>query len=720
MNFFVEPSFISFGGSRAYGLDTESSDVDLVGFVVPPLEIRDNIFQNFDEWANKPEINTKYSYLINPKNPKIETKVYSLKKFFKLAAECNPNIIEILWVDEDKILQLDGIGRKVLENRDIFLSKQAKFRFLGYAFAQFQKIERHRKWIIKGEIKEPQRKDFGLPDETPKFMGEIFRLVKKQVEEWNFHDFGFDEEQRNELKERIWGLVGQLTTAPGWGDWPEKYEVAAIHKVYNELQITTDLQEYINREIQYKNALKEYTNWLNWKKNRNPERQVIEAKHGFDCYDDKTEFLTNRGFLLFDDIKDGDLLATFHPQKLTIEYQKPTERFESLYTGNMYNFVGYHTDVMVTANHNMFWRYREANTGKTFDWELSHASKTPRAYDFLRYTTPKHKDYSNPKWMSDLPISPNWLMQLIGWYLSDGCANFKHRSPDKPIIVISQKRGGKLSPFFKKFINKHPELASLYEYERKPNKFNPNSIIEQRLVIRNREINQFIVKNCGFTDNKHVPAFMYNLSRIHLLNLVRGAIYGDGTKRVDDSFIYYSKSKLLIDSLQIAAIHAGMETSLYGPYKQENKGYSLEMYQLHINWSRDQYRQLCRDNATKVPVQNKRTVCFSVPNGTLITRYNGHIGYHGNCKHAMHLIRLSRVGYELLQTGKINTTRPDREELLFIRNGGWSYEKLNEEFQVLDKKIEAAYAISKLPHSTDKKKINELYWELCEKASWRT
>ena len=283
MNFYKKPSFLTIAGSRAYNLATDSSDLDIVGFVLPPPEIRDNIFQNFDEWANKPEINNDYTHLINPANPKIESKVYSLKKFLKLAAECNPNIIELLWVNEDKILHADEIGREVLDNRNIFLSKQAKFRFLGYAFAQFQKIERHRKWIVKGEIPKPQRPDFGLPDSEPNFMGEVNRLIKQQVELWNFHDFGFDEEQRNELKERIWGLVGSFNKISiDWGNWPEIYEVVAVKNVIDDLKLTEEVQDYINKEVRYKNSLKEYSNWVSWKKNRNPERKVLEDKFGFD------------------------------------------------------------------------------------------------------------------------------------------------------------------------------------------------------------------------------------------------------------------------------------------------------------------------------------------------------------------------------------------------------------------------------------------------------
>ena len=41
-------------------------------------------------------------------------------------------------------------------------------------------------------------------------------------------------------------------------------------------------------------------------------------------------------------------------------------------------------------------------------------------------------------------------------------------------------------------------------------------------------------------------------------------------------------------------------------------------------------------------------------------------------KNAMHLVRLYRMGYELLTEGVVNVRRSDAEELINIRNGAWS------------------------------------------------
>ncbi len=85
----------------------------------------------------------------------------------------------------------------------------------------------------------------------------------------------------------------------------------------------------------------------------------------------------------------------------------------------------------------------------------------------------------------------------------------------------------------------------------------------------------------------------------------------------------------------------------------------------------------------------------------------GKIGY--DVKFAYHIIRLYRMCCEILETGKVIVRRPDREDFIEIRNGGWSYEKLLEESDKLFEKLKALYETSKiLPDYPDRKAINNL------------
>jgi predicted nucleotidyltransferase len=89
-------------------------------------------------------------------------------------------------------------------------------------------------------------------------------------------------------------------------------------------------------------------------------------------------------------------------------------------------------------------------------------------------------------------------------------------------------------------------------------------------------------------------------------------------------------------------------------------------------------------------------------------------GYDG--KHALHLIRLLRVCTEVLSTGKVIVKRPDREDLLAIRNGDWTYDRLIQEAKQLDAKAEELYQTSTLPKTPNFEKLDRLCIQLVEQS----
>ena len=77
-------------------------------------------------------------------------------------------------------------------------------------------------------------------------------------------------------------------------------------------------------------------------------------------------------------------------------------------------------------------------------------------------------------------------------------------------------------------------------------------------------------------------------------------------------------------------------------------------------------------------------------------------------KHAMHLVRLQRMAIETLQTGAVNVTRNDREELLAIRDGALSFDQLETQTDTIDQQLRQAASTSKLPDQPDENFINNL------------
>lgn len=82
-------------------------------------------------------------------------------------------------------------------------------------------------------------------------------------------------------------------------------------------------------------------------------------------------------------------------------------------------------------------------------------------------------------------------------------------------------------------------------------------------------------------------------------------------------------------------------------------------------------------------------------------------------KHAMHLIRLLIMGIEVLETGKVNVFREkDREFLLSIRQGKYSWEEIFEMAESLFNDLERAFHRTVLPPETDIQKVNKLYLDI--------
>lgn len=104
-------------GSHGYGLNTEESDLDIRGI---SMGTPDSILgmESFDIFENK---NT-------------DTVIYSMKRFIELAMKGAPNVLEILFSNPENILYCDRkIGKMLLDNRDMFLSKRIYYSFKGYA-----------------------------------------------------------------------------------------------------------------------------------------------------------------------------------------------------------------------------------------------------------------------------------------------------------------------------------------------------------------------------------------------------------------------------------------------------------------------------------------------------------------------------------------------------------------------------------------------------------
>lgn len=82
---------------------------------------------------------------------------------------------------------------------------------------------------------------------------------------------------------------------------------------------------------------------------------------------------------------------------------------------------------------------------------------------------------------------------------------------------------------------------------------------------------------------------------------------------------------------------------------------------------------------------------------------------HGyDTKHAMHLVRLLRMGEEVLRDGVVNVKRDDAKELLAIRGGEWGYDFLLEWAEHQDNELSKLFKTSDLPLRPDYRLAGEV------------
>lgn len=205
-------------GSHAYGLNTPESDLDVRGVAIPPREYFLGFLKKFEQAEFKPP----------------DTTIFDIRKFFQLAADCNPNIIEVLWVDDADVIYENWVGKYLRHFRTQFLSKKAKYTFSGYAIAQLKRIKTHRKWLLSPREERPTRTEFNLP-ETSLLSADMMGAIQSVLEHGG-----------------------------------------------SESQYSENVMEIYQRERAYHNAMTGWQQYQNWKKNRNPARAALEAKMGFD------------------------------------------------------------------------------------------------------------------------------------------------------------------------------------------------------------------------------------------------------------------------------------------------------------------------------------------------------------------------------------------------------------------------------------------------------
>ena len=254
-------------GSKAYGLDTPTSDTDIKGVFYLPKEQFYGLGYT-DQIAN--ETNDEV--------------YYELGRFVGLLTKNNPNILELLATPDDSILHKHPIMDRL--TIDLFLSKLCKESFAGYAITQIRKARGYKKKVVN-------------PVEE----------VRKSVLDFCFIVQGHssvvlkDWLAANHLQQERCGLSriphSKSLYALFYDDGGRSYQGIVSGAHANEVSLSSinkgESQRaylYFNHES-YSAYCKEYKEYWDWVAKRNEDRYAGNKAHGKD-YDAKNMMHTIR------------------------------------------------------------------------------------------------------------------------------------------------------------------------------------------------------------------------------------------------------------------------------------------------------------------------------------------------------------------------------------------------------------------------------------------
>lgn len=242
-----------YAGSLSYGTSLPTSDIDFRGiFCADPVNILTPFFPVREAEDSLEE----------------DTKLYELSHFMKLCLDCNPNVVETLWVADEDITFRTPAYDLLRSERHKLLSSKIAFTTSGYALSQLKRIKGHNKWINQPQpVEPPQPKDyltviqyFGEDKQLKIDLNQYrnnHRLIPYGGNVFGLYDwFGY----------QMWDVQGTLN---------DKFE--------GERETLGAPLMFVkwNKE-EYRQSKEKHEQYWTWKNNRNEKRSALEEQFGYD------------------------------------------------------------------------------------------------------------------------------------------------------------------------------------------------------------------------------------------------------------------------------------------------------------------------------------------------------------------------------------------------------------------------------------------------------
>jgi uncharacterized protein len=172
-------------GSVAYGVSSDTSDLDVYGWAIPTKEdifphLRGEILGFGHQAKRFAQFQMHHVHdgdALAGHGRTYDLTIFGIVKFFTLAMENNPNIIDSLFTPATCVLHSTQVGNLVRENRKLFLHRGAWPKFKGYAYSQLHKLSNKEPKGKRADLVERHGYDTKFAYQIVRLLGEVEQIL---------------------------------------------------------------------------------------------------------------------------------------------------------------------------------------------------------------------------------------------------------------------------------------------------------------------------------------------------------------------------------------------------------------------------------------------------------------------------------------------------------------------------------------------------------------
>ena len=105
--------------------------------------------------------------------------VYEFLKFIRLLKKGNPNVLSVLWTSPEYFINKSYAGEMLIKNRNVFVSKDPYFSFVGYAKSQLHRMTHQKFQGYMGDKRKKLVEKYGF---DTKNASHLIRLLRMAIE----------------------------------------------------------------------------------------------------------------------------------------------------------------------------------------------------------------------------------------------------------------------------------------------------------------------------------------------------------------------------------------------------------------------------------------------------------------------------------------------------------------------------------------------------------